>query len=155
VTEKGEALSFMDKWYILQTRPRWEKKVTDCLAQKGVESYCPVKRVKRKWSDRVKTIEEPLFRTCVFVKISPDQRTEVRLTEGVMNFIYQAGRPVVVKEKDMRVLKKHFPQGGALSVRSCDFKSQETGEVVKKSFTLYLNRFQQWLMASMERPKLV
>ena len=144
----------MDKWYILQTRPRWEKKVTDCLAQKGVESFCPVKKVKRQWSDRVKTIEEPLFKSCIFIKISPERRTEVRLTDGVVNFVYQGGKPVVVKEKDMRVLKKHFSEPDHDPIFSCDVEEQENGKA-SKSIRLYLDRFRNWLVASMERPKLV
>ncbi|MEY3687769.1 MAG: hypothetical protein RIR84_610, partial [Bacteroidota bacterium] len=50
------------KWYALYTKPRWEKKVDKALQQKGIEAYCPLNRVKRKWSDRIKTIEEPLFK---------------------------------------------------------------------------------------------
>ena len=144
----------MEKWYILQTRPRWEKKVSDCLEQKGIESFCPVKKVKRQWSDRVKTIEEPLFRSCIFVKIGPEQRTDVRLTDGVMNFVYQGGKPLAVKEKDMRVLKTHFAEVDRLAVPPCDAEAPGTSKA-PKSITLYLDRFREWLAASMERPKLV
>ena len=66
------------KWYAIYTRPRWEKKVNSLLINKGVESYCPLNRVRRKWSDRIKTIEEPLFKSYVFVKIGEEARTEVR-----------------------------------------------------------------------------
>jgi transcription antitermination factor NusG len=57
------------KWYAIYTRPRWEKKVNFLLQGKGIESYCPLNKVRRKWSDRIKTIEEPLFKSYVFVKI--------------------------------------------------------------------------------------
>ncbi|HEV7622062.1 MAG TPA: transcription termination/antitermination NusG family protein, partial [Flavisolibacter sp.] len=49
------------KWYAIYTRPRWEKKVNGLLIQKGIESYCPLNKVRRKWSDRIKLVEEPLF----------------------------------------------------------------------------------------------
>ncbi len=95
----------MEKWYIVHTRPRWEKKVTDVLEQQGIESYCPVKKVKRKWSDRIKTLEEPLFKSCVFVKITSGQRTDVRLAEGVVNFVYKNGKPFQLKEKEIMAFK--------------------------------------------------
>ena len=56
------------KWLAVYTRPRWEKKVDQLLKEQGTESYCPLNKVKRKWSDRVKTVEEPLFKSYVFVK---------------------------------------------------------------------------------------
>ena len=76
------------KWFAIYTRPRWEKKVNLLLQEQGVESYCPLNKVRRKWSDRVKTIEEPLFKSYVFVKVSDEEKTTVRMTAGVMNFVY-------------------------------------------------------------------
>ncbi|HEV3249719.1 MAG TPA: transcription termination/antitermination NusG family protein, partial [Puia sp.] len=49
------------KWWVVYTKPRWEKKVNQFLTEKGMESYCPLNKVRKKWSDRVKTVEEPLF----------------------------------------------------------------------------------------------
>ena len=140
----------MDKWYVLHTRPRWEKKVADTLEQKGIETYCPVKKVKRKWSDRIKIVEEPFFKACVFVKISLDQRTEVRLTEGVMNFVYRNGKPAQVKESEMRMFKKKLDLAVVF-----DDVSGEVTEKRNKPLQVYLDSFHQWLMAYTERPKLV
>ena len=61
------------KWYAVYTKPRWEKKVNSLLLQKGIEVYCPLNKVRRKWSDRIKTIEEPLFKSYVFVKIKDEE----------------------------------------------------------------------------------
>lgn len=144
----------MDKWYIIQTRSRWEKKVADCLEQKGIESYCPVKKVKRKWSDRIKTLEEPLFKACVFVKIVPGQKTDVRLTDGVVNFVYHNGKPALVKEKEINTFKKLLNKTEAGGAGMIQYEEKENGKG-RKSFPLYLDHFNQWLMACMERPKLV
>jgi transcription antitermination factor NusG len=142
----------MEKWFIVQTRPRWEKKVADCLEQKGIESFCPLKRVKRKWSDRMKTIEEPIFKTCVFVKITSEQRTDVRLTDGVVNFVHDNGKPAVVKGKDIDALRKVLPVSEMLVLE----KGQEKlNGKQHKSLQIYLDNFGQWLATSMDRPKLV
>lgn len=93
------------KWLAIYSRPRWEKKVTQLLAEKGLESYCPLNKVRRKWSDRVKLVEEPLFKSYVFVKVNDEDRTEVRMTPGVINFVYWNGKPAVVKEKEINAIK--------------------------------------------------
>ena len=94
------------KWYALYTRPRWEKKVNHLLTEKGVETYCPLNKVRRKWSDRMKTVEEPLFKSYVFVRIADEEQSKVRMTHGVMNFVYWQGRPAVVKDKEIEIIRK-------------------------------------------------
>ena len=142
----------MEKWFIVQTRPRWEKKVADCLEQKGIQIFCPVKKVRRKWSDRIKTIEEPVFKACVFVKITTEQRTAVRLTDGVVNIIYSNGKPAVVKEKEIDTLRKLIPVSEVLVFEKL---KERQNEKQHQSFQAYLDHFNQWLATCMERPKLV
>jgi transcription antitermination factor NusG len=98
------------KWYALYTRPRWEKKVNGLLLQKGIESYCPLNKVRRKWSDRIKLVEEPLFKSYVFVKIRDEDRTSVRMTNGVVNFVYWDGKPAVIKEKEIQIIKRFLDE---------------------------------------------
>ncbi len=98
------------KWLAIYSRPRWEKKVTQLLREKGLESYCPLNKVRRKWSDRVKLVEEPLFKSYVFVKISDEDRTEVRMTPGVINFVYWNGKPAHIKEKEINAIKQFLDE---------------------------------------------
>ncbi len=95
----------MAKWFAIYTKPRWEKKVNLLLTNKGLECYCPLNKVKHKWSDRTKTIEEPLFKSYVFVKVTEEERTKVRLTNGVVNFVYWNGKPAIVREKEIQTIK--------------------------------------------------
>jgi transcription antitermination factor NusG len=94
------------KWLALYSRPRWEKKVAQLLTEKGLESYCPVNKVRRKWSDRVKIVEEPLFKSYVFVHVTEEDRTSVRMTPGVINFVYWNGKPALIKEKEINAIKQ-------------------------------------------------
>lgn len=98
------------KWYAVYTRPRWEKKVNQLLGEKGVESYCPLNKVRRKWSDRYKWIEEPLFKSYVFVKVSEHERTYVRMTNGVINFVYGEGKPAVIREKEIQNIRRFLDE---------------------------------------------
>ena len=94
------------KWLAIYSRPRWEKKVNQLLVEKGFESYCPLNKVRRKWSDRMKIVEEPLFKSYVFVKVTDEDRTAVRMTSGVINFVYWEGKPAVIKEKEINIIKR-------------------------------------------------
>src|SRR5215204_3540116 len=94
------------KWYALYTKPRWEKKVDKLLAEKGVESYCPVQKIQRQWSDRKKIVEEPLFKSYVFVRISDNEQTVLRMVNGVVNFVYWMGKPAIVRDKEIQIIKR-------------------------------------------------
>ncbi len=93
-------------WYAVYTKPRWEKKVYGLLAEKGMEAYCPLNRVRKKWSDRVKWVEEPLFKSYVFVRLAETELPAVRMTSGVVNFVYWLGKPAMVREKDIAIIRK-------------------------------------------------
>lgn len=111
------------KWFAVYTRPRWEKKVHKLLEEKGVESYCPLNKVHRKWSDRIKIIDEPLFKSYVFVKVNEEEKTQVRMTEGVVNFIYWLGKPAVIKEKEIDVIKKFLNDYHNVEVSQIEIKA--------------------------------
>ena len=113
------------KWYAIYTRPRWEKKVNSLLIQKNIESYCPLNKVRRKWSDRIKIVEEPLFKSYVFVKIDEEQRTLVRMTDGVVNFVYWNGKPAVIKEKEIQIIKRFLDEYENVEVQKIDFQPDE------------------------------
>lgn len=93
------------KWYALYTKPRWEKKSNNILLLKGIDSWCPVQKIERQWSDRKKIIEDPLFRSYVFVRISEEEKLQVLQTEGILNFVYHTGKPAVIKDEEIDIIK--------------------------------------------------
>ena len=92
-------------WYAVYTKPRWEKKVYGLMTREGIEAYCPLNKVRRKWSDRVKWVEEPLFKSYLFVRVQEGEQARVRMVNGVVNFVYWLGKPAVVR--DMEILTIH------------------------------------------------
>ena len=118
------------KWYAIYTRPRWEKKVNALLVQKGIESYCPLNKVQRKWSDRMKTIEEPLFKSYVFVKVDEEGKTQVRMTDGVVNFVYWNGKPALIKDKEIQAIKRFLDEYENVEAIKTDLKPEERVRVV-------------------------
>ncbi len=94
------------KWYVLYTKPRWEKKVAALLIAKGVDHYCPLNRVNKQWTDRVSVVKEPLFKGYIFVQLAEVNKWDIKLVDGVLNFVYWLGKPAVVKEDDIETIKK-------------------------------------------------
>lgn len=101
------------KWYALYTKPRWEKKIDSVLIRKGVESWCPLQKIERQWSDRKKVIEDPLFKSYVFVRIDESERAKVLMTDGVLNFVYYLGKPAVIKNEEVDTIKKYLAEKDA------------------------------------------
>ena len=93
-------------WYVVYTKPKWEKKVFATLQQQGIEAYCPLNRVTKKWSDRFKFVGEPLFKSYVFVHLSQDELGLVRYVNGIVNFIYWLGKPAKVNKDDIDRIKR-------------------------------------------------
>jgi transcription antitermination factor NusG len=93
-------------WYVVYTKPRWEKKVDALLREQNIIAYCPLNKVRRKWSDRYKVVEEPLFKGYVFVRVDEKQLASVRMINGILNFVYWCGRPAVVREQEIAVIQK-------------------------------------------------
>ena len=110
------------KWLVVYTKPRWEKKVNTSLVNKGIEAYCPFNKVRRKWSDRMKTIEEPLFKSYVFVKVEDAGMTEVRFVDGVLNYVYWNGKPAIVREEEIIEIKKFMSEYEDVEVSSIELK---------------------------------
>lgn len=97
-------------WYAVYTKPRWEKKVADLLARKGVEHYCPLNRVVRKWADRKKTVEEPLFKSYVFIRCTAAELLKVKQIDGVVNLVYWLGKPAVIRDEEIATIKDFLEQ---------------------------------------------
>jgi transcription antitermination factor NusG len=93
-------------WYVVYTKPRWEKKVAKLLEQKKIEHYCPLNKVQRQWSDRKKIVLEPLFTSYVFVCIGENEMIPVKQADGVMNFVYWLKKPAIIREEEIDVIKR-------------------------------------------------
>jgi transcription antitermination factor NusG len=119
------------KWLALYSRPRWEKKVAQLLTEKGLESYCPVNKVRRKWSDRVKLVEEPLFKSYVFVRVTDEDRTAVRMTPGVINFVYWNGKPALIKEKEISAIKQFLNDYENVEVKPIKLELNQRVKITK------------------------
>jgi transcription antitermination factor NusG len=74
-------------WYAVHVRSQAEKKVTDSLSIQGHECLLPTYREKRKWSDRTKILELPLFPGYVFIRFDVRRRLPILKTTGVLGIL--------------------------------------------------------------------
>jgi transcription antitermination factor NusG len=91
-------------WYVLYTRSRAEKKVAETLKKYGFRSYCPTVTTMKQWSDRKKKVQEPLFRSYVFIQATEEERVPILQTPGVLNFVYWLGKPAIVKQNEIEAI---------------------------------------------------
>lgn len=119
----------MHAWYALYTRSRAEKKVAEVLTRKQVESYCPLNQVEKRWSDRRKIVEEPLFSSYVFVRIPESMKATVREAEGVVNFVYWLGKPAVIHDHEIDLIKKFLGEYKQVSLEKFPLRQNDMIEV--------------------------
>jgi len=93
------------KWYQIYTNPNCEKKLEVKMKGLGLQVYLPVREIKKQWSDRVKTVQEPAFKSYLFAKLHAE---EMRLIERLSEFnhIVSYGDS---KRTSERVSSRFFP----------------------------------------------
>jgi transcription antitermination factor NusG len=98
-------------WFAIYTRSRSEKRTHQSLISSGIESYLPLVRTLRQWSDRKKWVEEPLFRSYVFVHINPDEYFSVLNTNGVVRYVTFEGKAVPIPQKQVDAIRYFIDSG--------------------------------------------
>ena len=99
------------KWFVLYVKSRTEKKVKERFDKKKIEAFLPLMKVVRQWSDRKKTVQVPLFNGYIFVHLHELEFTEVRMIEGVVNFVRQEGKPATVKQEQIDAIRRFIETG--------------------------------------------
>ncbi len=103
-------------WHAVYTKPRWEKKVATMLEAKGIEYYCPLNKVVKQWSDRRKTVLEPLFKSYVFIKVPDEKKWEVLNINGIINYVTWLGKPAKIKENEIATIRKFLKEFSSFEV---------------------------------------
>ncbi|WP_417886321.1 transcription termination/antitermination protein NusG [Zunongwangia sp.] len=116
------------KWFVLYTKSKFEKKVASHLSKLGYEVYCPMKERDSKYYGKSKLIEEPLFKSYVFVKHAKGPKTDVLVTPGVVKYLYWLGKPAIVREEEINAIENWLSKG---NVDECLITSISSGDRIK------------------------
>jgi transcription elongation factor/antiterminator RfaH len=97
----------MSDWYALYTRPRHEKQVLQELTNRNIEAFLPTYKIRRRWSDRYKIVEEPLFKSYLFVRVDVNRRYyEAVRPYGAVGLIMFDGQPAQIPESEIEAIRK-------------------------------------------------
>jgi len=122
-----------EKWYALYTRPRAEKLVYQRLVEAGIETFLPLQKTYRMWSDRKKLVEKPLLSSYVFVKTNKKSFPKVYKTNGVVKFISFEGQPVSIPQNQIDNLRLLINSDAPIEVSSEKFATGDNVEVINGS----------------------
>jgi transcription antitermination factor NusG len=93
------------EWFVLYTKPRGEKKLSEQLNTSGIEAYCPTRTEVRVWSDRKKKVEMPVLPSMLLVKIENKRRAKALESPLAMRYLFWDGKPAVVAQAEVDTLR--------------------------------------------------
>lgn len=99
-------------WYVMYTRRFHEKKVAELLTSLGIEAWIPIQLVRRRWSDRMKTMEKLVIPKTVFIHCSEKRRHADTFVPATMGYMtdYTTHSAAIIPDAQIEVFKKMVSQ---------------------------------------------
>lgn len=104
--EQGKA-----RWYAVYLNARHEKHVTKQLEDRCIDNFLPTYRSVRRWKDRRKELDLPLFPGYVFVYFAECDRLRVLQVPGVVRLVSFNGRPAPLENQEIDSLRNALATG--------------------------------------------
>jgi transcriptional antiterminator RfaH len=115
-------------WYLLYTNPRAEKKVESELKLRGFEVFLPLHKTLRQWTDRKKWVEEPLFKSYLFIYTELEKNYySILSVPGVVKFVNFEKKPALVDPREIELVK--FMLGNISDLESVGYDGIATLEI--------------------------
>ncbi len=92
-------------WFAVRVKSRSEKSVAAIAQYNGIQQFLPLYRSRRRWSDRMKTLDLPLFPGYVFCRIDPSCRLQLLTIPGVHHIVGAGKTPLPVNEAEIAALQ--------------------------------------------------
>ena len=92
-------------WYALTVKPNHERAAAQALECKALEMFVPLYRSRRRWSDRIKELELPLFAGYVFCRFPGTERARMLATPGVTSVVGFGNQPAPVDDVEIRAVR--------------------------------------------------
>jgi transcription antitermination factor NusG len=93
-------------WYAILTKTGREKNTTLLLENSGFACYLPVSKSSRKWSDRTKQVDVPLFPGYLFCRMNPNDRLPVLIIPGVVQIVGTGKTPIPIEEQEIAAIQR-------------------------------------------------
>ena len=118
-------------WHAIYTRPRSEKKAFIELEEKGIETYLPLVKTLKQWSDRKKWVEEALFKSYIFVRVSQKEYYDAINMFYTVRYICFEGKAVPIPPPQIEAIKIYINQEENLNVDMSAYKSGEAVHIIE------------------------
>jgi transcription antitermination factor NusG len=102
-------------WFALTVRPNHEHAATRGLSNQGLETYLPVYRARKRWSDRVRESDAVLFPGYVFCRFGLREKLRVLQAPGVRSIVGTGREPVPVEEDEISAVRAVLSSGRAIA----------------------------------------
>ena len=129
----------MKKWFVIYTKANQEIKVSKRLNEIGISCYCPTVTIIKQYSDRKKKILKTLIPSYVFVLIEEGRRNDIFSVFGVARYMFWLGKPAVVREKEIELMKKYL-NGEFQSVSLTNFTKGQLHKISEGVFAGKIGR---------------
>src|SRR5207245_9516226 len=100
-------------WFVIWTESRAEKKVAERIAALGLPAWLPIVKERRRWSDRWREVECPLFPGYLFAKAVNADWHRILRTPGVLTVITERGKPALLADSFVASLRDAIGRDGA------------------------------------------
>lgn len=100
-----------DPWYAIRVRSKFERAVSAALSGKGYDQYLPLYRSRRKWSDRAKDLDLPLFSGYLFCRVDVQVRLPILTTPGVIAIVGTGKVPVAIPDREIDAIQTLIRSG--------------------------------------------
>lgn len=112
-------------WFVLYTHSKCEFKVADSLLQMQIDYFLPTRKVLRKWSDRQKEIDSPLFPGYIFIHADESERLKSIELKQVAKCLSDFGKPAIVPEWQIKTLEKMLNEKARFDIIEGIIKGKE------------------------------
>ena len=119
-----------EKWYVIYTKSRHEKRLADKLTIMGSEVYLPLVKAPSSRKDRQKTIDKPLFNSYVFVKESTINIDSLKSYDSFVAYLLFNGKPAIVYQYEIDIIKSLVQHGFVVELSEVDAKQLSEGRKV-------------------------
>ena len=109
-------------WYVLYTASRAERQVEERLNAQGIVTYLPLHLTPRRWTDRIKMVEVPLFSSYIFVKTTDEQLRNLVRIPGISRIVFYNRQPAVVRENEIEAIRSFLENAKG---KECEFVDNE------------------------------
>ena len=100
-------------WFAVRVKSGTERVVAGIAHNKGFEEFVPLYKVRRRWSDRLKSAEIPLFPGYVFCRLHPQHRLPILTIPGAMHFVGIGKIPAPIDDAEIAAIQ-HAARSGLL-----------------------------------------